>query len=180
MADNLFCGWGVRTLSAKERAYNPLSYHLDSVWPHDNSLIAAGLRRYGFDEAALRVYNGLSQAAIHFKAYQLPELFCGFDQRDYHIPVPYPVADHPQAWASGSMPYFVSTLLGLMPEAFDRRLRIVRPILPESVHTLEMHRLRVVELRSICGSSVPAMEPYRSMFSKRMAIWLWWWKASAR
>ena len=143
MADNLFCGWGVRTLSAKERAYNPLSYHLDSVWPHDNSLIAAGLRRYGFDEAALRVYNGLSQAAIHFKAYQLPELFCGFDQRDYHIPVPYPVADHPQAWASGSMPYFVSTLLGLMPEAFDRRLRIVRPILPESVHTLELHRLRI-------------------------------------
>jgi glycogen debranching enzyme len=53
------------------------------------------------------------------------------------------VADHPQAWASGSMPYFVSTLLGLMPEAFDRRLRIVRPILPESVHTLELHRLRV-------------------------------------
>jgi len=143
MADDLFCGWGVRTLSAKERAYNPLSYHLGSVWPHDNSLIAAGLRRYGFDEAALRVYNGLSQAAIHFKAYQLPELFCGFDQRDYHIPVPYPVADHPQAWASGSMPYFVSTLLGLMPEAFDRRLRIVRPILPESVHTLELHRLRV-------------------------------------
>jgi glycogen debranching enzyme len=143
MADDLFCGWGVRTLSAKERAYNPLSYHLGSVWPHDNSLIAAGLRRYGFDNEALRIFNGLSQAAIHFKAYQLPELFCGFDQRDYHVPIPYPVADHPQAWASGSMPYFVSTLLGLVPEAFNRRLRIVRPILPESAHTLELHRLRV-------------------------------------
>lgn len=143
MADDLFCGWGVRTLSAKERAYNPMSYHLGSVWPHDNSLIAAGLRRYGFDDAALHIFSGLAKAAIHFKAYQLPELFCGFDQGDYHIPIPYPVADHPQAWASGSMPYFVSTLLGLQPEAFDRKLRIVRPILPESVHTLELHRLQV-------------------------------------
>jgi glycogen debranching enzyme len=70
-------------------------------------------------------------------------LFCGFDQADYQIPIPYPVADHPQAWASGSMPYFVSTLLGLLPEAFDRRLRIVRPILPESVHVLDLHRLKV-------------------------------------
>ena len=143
LAEDLFCGWGVRTLSAKERAYNPLSYHLGSVWPHDNSLIAAGLRRYGFDDEALQIFNGLSQAAIHFKAYQLPELFCGFDQREYHVPIPYPVADHPQAWASGSMPYLVSTLLGLRPEAFDRRLRIVRPMLPDSVNTLELHRLRI-------------------------------------
>ena len=143
LAEDLFCGWGVRTLSAKERAYNPLSYHLGSVWPHDNSLIAAGLRRYGFDDEALQIFNGLSQAAIHFKAYQLPELFCGFDQREYRVPIPYPVADHPQAWASGSMPYLVSTLLGLRPEAFDRRLRIVRPMLPDSVNTLELHRLRI-------------------------------------
>jgi glycogen debranching enzyme len=89
------------------------------------------------------VFDGLLQTAIHFKAYQLPELFCGFHQEEHPIPVPYPVADHPQAWASGAMPYLVTTLLGLSPEAFARRLRIVRPMLPDSVHVLEVHRLRV-------------------------------------
>jgi glycogen debranching enzyme len=143
MADDMFSGWGIRTLSEKEKAYNPGSYHLGSVWPHDNALIGAGLRRYGFDEAFLKVFRGLVEAAIHFKADQLPELFCGFSRARDPIPVRYPVADHPQAWASGSMPYFVATMLGLMPEAFDRRLRIVRPLLPDFIHHLEVRRLRV-------------------------------------
>ena len=143
MAKEMFSGWGIRTLSDQERAFNPISYHLGSIWPHDNALIAAGCRRYGYDEAARRVFDGLLQTAIHFKAYQLPELFCGFHQEEHPIPVPYPVADHPQAWASGAMPYLVTTLLGLLPEAFARRLRIVRPMLPDSVHVLEVHRLRV-------------------------------------
>jgi glycogen debranching enzyme len=143
MAKEMFTGWGIRTLSDQEHAFNPISYHLGSVWPHDNALIAAGCRRYGYDEAAHRVFNGLLQAAIHFKAYQLPELFCGFHEEDDPIPVPYPVAVHPQAWASGAMPYLLTTLLGLSPEAFSHRLRIVRPMLPESVHVLEVHRLRV-------------------------------------
>lgn len=143
MADDMFSGWGIRTLSEKEKAYNPGSYHLGSVWPHDNALIGAGLRRYGFDEAFLRVFKGLVEAAIHFKADQLPELFCGFSRARDPIPVRYPVADHPQAWASGSMPYLIETLLGLTPEAFDGRLRIVRPLLPDFIHHLEVRHLRV-------------------------------------
>ena len=143
MADDMFSGWGIRTLSEKEKAYNPGSYHLGSVWPHDNALIGAGLRRYGFDEAFLRVFKGLVEAAIHFKADQLPELFCGFSRARDPIPIRYPVADHPQAWASGSMPYFIETLLGLTPEAFDGRLRIVRPLLPDFIHHLEVRHLHV-------------------------------------
>ena len=143
MAEDMFCGWGIRTLSSKERAYNPASYHLGSVWPHDNALIAAGMRQYGFDEAARRVFDGLVKTAMHLKAYQLPELFCGFHQEDYHIPVRYPVADHPQAWASGAMPYLLTTLLGLVPEGFAHRLRIVRPMLPDSINTIDVRRLRV-------------------------------------
>jgi glycogen debranching enzyme len=145
MADDMFSGWGVRTLSSKERAYNPIAYHLGTVWPHDNSLVAAGCRRYGHDEEALRIFHGLFDAAFHFRAHQLPELFCGFSRKEYEIPVSYPVACHPQAWASGSIPFLLTTLLGLSPVAFDKRLRIVRPLLPEFLDRLELRRLRVGE-----------------------------------
>ena len=143
MANDMFSGWGIRTLSENEAAYNPLGYHLGTVWPHDNSLIVAGFRRYGYDQAALEVFAALLHAAIHFKDYQLPELFSGFDRRDYDRPISYPVACHPQAWAAGAMPYMVESFLGLMPEAFEHRLRIVRPFLPLTVQHLEVHRLRV-------------------------------------
>jgi glycogen debranching enzyme len=143
MREDMFSGWGIRTLSEKEQAYNPLGYHLGSVWPHDTSLIAAGFRRYGFHKEALRLFEALFKAATRFKAYQLPELFAGFSQREYDDPVPYPAANHPQAWAAGAIPYMIETLLGLAPEAFDRRLRIVQPILPDFIDVLEIHRLRV-------------------------------------
>jgi len=143
MRDDMFSGWGIRTLSQKEAAYNPLGYHLGSLWPHDTSLIAAGFRRYRCDEEASRLFEGLLRAATHFKGYQLPELFAGFSHEEYDVPVPYPAANHPQAWASGSIPYMLETMLGLMPEAFDRRLRIVHPILPDFIDEVELHRLRV-------------------------------------
>ncbi|MER3422723.1 MAG: amylo-alpha-1,6-glucosidase, partial [Nitrospiraceae bacterium] len=120
-------------------------YHLGSVWPHDTALIAAGLRRYRFDEEASRLFEGLLKAATHFKGYQLPELFAGFSQDEYDVPVPYPAANHPQAWASGSIPYMLETMLGLTPQGFDRRLRIVRPMLPEFVDEVELHRLRIAD-----------------------------------
>jgi glycogen debranching enzyme len=151
MEDDMFSGWGVRTLSANERAYNPIGYHLGTVWPHDNSLIAAGCRRYGRDAAALRIFHGLFDAAFHFREHQLPEVFCGFSRQDYEIPVSYPVACHPQAWASGSMPFLLESLLGLVPEGFERRLRIIRPLLPDFLDRLELRRLQiggaVVDLR---------------------------------
>ncbi|HLQ27060.1 MAG TPA: glycogen debranching N-terminal domain-containing protein [Acidiferrobacterales bacterium] len=143
MGDDMFSGWGVRTLSTRARRYNPIGYHLGTVWPHDNALIAAGLRRYGFDDAAARIFDGIIRAAMCFPGYRLPELFAGFSRQDYGVPVRYPVANHPQAWAAGAAPYLLETMLGLVPEAFEQRLRIVRPILPEFVHYLELIGLRV-------------------------------------
>jgi glycogen debranching enzyme len=147
MAEDMFTGWGVRTLSDTEMRYNPFGYHLGTVWPHDNSILAAGFRRYGFDDAALRVLTGLLEAAMHFAHYRLPELFAGFGRAEYEVPVRYPVACRPQAWAAGTVPYLLASSLGLVPEAFDRRLRIVRPVLPPFVSQLEVRRLRVGRAR---------------------------------
>lgn len=106
MEEDMFNGWGIRTLSSKERRYNPVGYHLGTVWPHDNALIAGGFRQYGFNEAARRVCSGILDAARHFEHERLPELFAGFTRAEYGVPVRYPVACHPQAWAAASVPYF--------------------------------------------------------------------------
>jgi glycogen debranching enzyme len=143
LADDMFNGWGVRTLSSREHRYNPIGYHLGTVWPHDNAIIAAGLRRYGFDQAFERLFAGIIDAASYFQNARLPELFAGFTRDEYSVPVHYPVACHPQAWAAGAVPYMVISGLGLVPEAFDRRLRIVRPLLAKWTTWLEIRRLRV-------------------------------------
>jgi len=143
MRPDLFNGWGIRTLSCKERRYNPMGYHLGTVWPHDNSLIAAGFRRYGYDEPAARIFVGLLEAAMEFEDYRLPELFPGFGREEYGQPVRYPVACHPQAWAAGSIPYLVETFLGLVPDAYNNRLKIIRPYLPDFISEAELRHLRV-------------------------------------
>jgi glycogen debranching enzyme len=143
IAPDMFNGWGVRTLSALERRYNPIGYHLGTVWPHDSALIAAGCRRYGFHEAAGRIFVGILEAAMEFKHYRLPEVFAGFAREEYGEPVRYPVACHPQAWASGAVPYLLETSLGLQPDAFEKRLRIVQPDLPDFIQHVEIHRLRI-------------------------------------
>jgi glycogen debranching enzyme len=145
MSDDMFSGWGVRTLSTRARAYNPIGYHLGTVWPHDNSILAAGFKRYGRDHEALRIFRGLFDAAFHFPSHQLPEAFCGFGRQDHEIPVAYPVACHPQAWASGALPFMLTTLLGLEPDGFGRRLRITRPLLPPGLDHLDVKRLRIGE-----------------------------------
>ncbi len=147
MGEELFTGWGIRTLSEREVRYNPIGYHLGSVWPHDNSLIAMGLRRYGFDEAARRIFTGVIEAAMQFKEYRLPEVFAGFSAQVYRVPVRYPVACHPQAWAAGAVPYLLESMLGLVPEAFDQRLRIVRPLLTDLIDRLQVKQLRVGKAR---------------------------------
>ncbi|MGH7230468.1 MAG: amylo-alpha-1,6-glucosidase [Nitrospiraceae bacterium] len=143
MSADMFSGWGIRTLSEKETVYNPLGYHLGSVWPHDTSLIAGGFRQYGFDQYAVRLFEGLVKAASHFKSYQMPELFSGFSEKEYDAPVPYPAANHPQAWAAGALPYMVQSILGLTPAAFEHQLIVRRPVLPDFVDELEVQRLRV-------------------------------------
>ncbi|MGH7258959.1 MAG: amylo-alpha-1,6-glucosidase, partial [Nitrospiraceae bacterium] len=140
---DLYNGWGIRTLSHHERRYNPIGYHLGTVWPHDNALIAAGCRRYGFGAAAKRIFLGLLEAAMGFDHYRLPEVFAGFPREEYGVPVHYPVACHPQAWAAGSIPYLLETMLGLQPHAFEQRLDIVNPDLPPLISWLEMRRLKV-------------------------------------
>ncbi len=142
-ASDAFSGWGVRTLGAKEARYNPIGYHLGTVWPHDNALIAAGFRLYGCDAAACRIFSGIVEAASCFPHERLPEVFAGFDREHYDIPVHYPVACHPQAWAAGAVPYLLETALGLSPDADADRLRIVRPVLPDFLTWVELRRLRV-------------------------------------
>lgn len=143
LAPDMFSGWGTRTLSAREVRYNPTGYHLGSIWPHDNSFIAAGFRRYGYGEAAARIFEGIVEAAMNFPDYRLPELFMGFPRETYGVPVAYPVACRPQAWAAGAVPHLLRSLLGLEPEAFEHRLRIVRPVLPPFLQFVEVRRLRV-------------------------------------
>ena len=143
MADAAYSGWGVRTLAEDERAFNPVGYHTGTIWPHDNALVAAGLRRYGFDEAFGRVFEDLLEAATRFAAYRLPELFAGFPRTDYEDPVPYPVACSPQAWAAGALPSMLIAGLGLVPDALERTLHIRRPLLPHHVGRLAVQGLCV-------------------------------------
>ncbi len=143
MREDMFCGWGVRTLSANERAYNPLDYQTGSVWPHDNALIALGLRRWGFGEPMERIFTGIFQAATHFPEFRLPEVFDGFSDQQYPRPVNYPVACSPQAWAAGALPLLLQTALGLEPDALNGALRIHRPRLPKWLTGVTCRGLRV-------------------------------------
>jgi glycogen debranching enzyme len=133
----------VRTLGSRATTYNPLGYHLGTVWPHDNSLIVAGLRRYGFDGAADQVLSALFGAALHFPYFRLPELFSGIARTEYGVPVGYPVACSPQAWAAAALPYMLSQTLGLRPRDGGAALDVVRPSLPVGVNRLQLRGLRV-------------------------------------
>ncbi len=121
MAPDMFSGWGIRTLSSEMARYNPVSYHNGSVWPHDNSIIVAGMARYGFDKEARQVIMSLLDACEAFPHHRPPELFAGYPRRALSCPVPYPWANAPQAWASGAIIYMLETLLGVTPEG-DRLL----------------------------------------------------------
>jgi glycogen debranching enzyme len=144
---DIFCGWGIRTVASGQPRYNPMSYHNGSVWPHDNSLIAAGLRRYGHVESVLRVLSALVEAALEFEDRRLPELFCGFGRRRDAAPVPYPVACRPQAWAAGSVFLLLEAALGLESDALHRRVVFRQPQLPAWLPSLEIRNLRVGEAR---------------------------------
>jgi glycogen debranching enzyme len=139
----MFSGWGIRTFGADQRGYNPIGYHTGTVWPHDTSLIAAGFKRYGFDDASNRLVGQMMEAAQGFPDYRLPELFCGFDKTDAHTPVPYPVACSPQAWAAGSSFLFLETMLGLRAHADRKELELLHPHLPDWLGKVTLTDLRV-------------------------------------
>jgi glycogen debranching enzyme len=123
----LYSGWGVRTLGANEAGYNPLGYHTGTVWPHDNSLIAAGLARYGQRQAAERIATSILSAAPYFE-HRLPEVFAGYPTSLTSVPVAFPTASRPQAWAAGAPLMLLSTLLDLQPGATEAHATIAQPV----------------------------------------------------
>jgi glycogen debranching enzyme len=145
MAPDMWSGWGIRTLSATEHAYNPIDYQVGSIWPHDNALIGIGLKRYGFPEDSARIFTALCEAAVHFSDSRLPEVFAGYDRTEFAAPVQYPLACNPQAWAAGALPALLWGMLGLEPDAYTGTLRVVQPYLPAWVPWVEIHGLRMAD-----------------------------------
>ncbi|NKX54124.1 amylo-alpha-1,6-glucosidase [Arthrobacter mobilis] len=135
MSPEMFTGWGIRTLASDMGAYNPVSYHNGSVWPHDSTLVAAGLMRYGFVEKSLRLVTGLFEAAGHFDG-RLPELFCGFDKSEYSPPVPYPTSCSPQAWAAASPLHLLRIMLRMDP-CFPTGELWLSPVIPPGFGSFE-------------------------------------------
>ena len=147
MKPDMFSGWGWRTMSQEEKIFNPLSYHRGSVWPHDNSLIAHGMALNEFRQPAQQGLTALFQAAMNFRDYRLPELFCGVQRREFDEPVHYPVSCSPQAWASGAMFLILTSVLGIRPSAQRKELNILNPMLPEWLNSLRIRNLRVGKSR---------------------------------
>jgi glycogen debranching enzyme len=130
----LFSGWGVRTLAEGEGRYNPIGYHVGTVWPFDNSFVAWGLRRYGFKEEAAQIASGIFDAAEFFDG-RLPEAFGGYERSATKYPVQYPTACSPQAWSTGAPLLFLRTMLGLEPEGEHL---VIDPALPTTIGRLEL------------------------------------------
>ncbi len=143
MAADMFSGWGIRTLSGSSPAYNPMSYHNGSVWPHDNAIAAAGLKRYGFDAATDRIAAGLFNVASGARDFRLPELFCGFQRDGSRAIVAYPVACIPQAWAATAPFMLLQAMLGISAHAPHNRLTVDRPRLPDWLGAVEIRGIRI-------------------------------------
>jgi glycogen debranching enzyme len=134
LGPRLFSGWGVRTLAEGEGRYNPIGYHVGTVWPFDNSFVAWGLRRYGFKEDAAVIAAGILDAARFFDG-RLPEAFGGYERAQTRYPVQYPTACSPQAWSTGAPLLFLRTMLGLEPQGEHL---VVDPALPSTIGHLEL------------------------------------------
>jgi glycogen debranching enzyme len=134
LGSRLFSGWGVRTLAEGEGRYNPIGYHVGTVWPFDNSFIAWGLRRYGFKREAAQIAEGILAAAEFFDG-RLPEAFGGYPRAMTKYPVQYPTACSPQAWSTGAPLLLLRTMLGLEPMGDHL---VVDPVLPESIGRMEL------------------------------------------
>jgi len=145
MSAEMFSGWGIRTLANSMGAYNPMSYHNGSIWPHDNAMCAAGLMRYGYVEHAQRITDAIVDAAAAF-GYRLPELFCGFGRDEFASPVPYPTSCSPQAWAAGAPLLLLHSLLRFTPEIRSGQLWCA-PEVPDRYLPLRVSGVRVGKSR---------------------------------
>jgi glycogen debranching enzyme len=142
LAPDMWSGWGIRTLSSENPAYNPFSYQNGSVWPHDNGIIALGFKRYGLSEEVAAIARDISEAASYFVFYRLPELYAGIKREPGSFPVQYLGANVPQAWAAGSVFHLLQAILGLDADAHKKTLYI-DPVLPLWLPDITMHHLRV-------------------------------------
>src|SRR6267378_2790783 len=142
MQRDLFTGWGLRTLSEDHPSYDPHSYQRGSVWPHDSVMAAAGLRRYGLVEESWKILDGLLTAVMCFEDIQMPELFAGLRRSEFAVPVPYRMANVPQAWSAGAILQMVRILLGVEPDVPEGKL-YVDPVLPPWCPVLTLHKLQV-------------------------------------
>jgi glycogen debranching enzyme len=143
MSEEMFSGYGIRTVATDELRYNPMSYHNGSIWPHDTGIAAAGLAATGFSREADRLLEAMLDVASTSELQRMPELFCGFPRREGQPPTQYPVACSPQAWAAGSIFMLLEAMLGVRIDALGRRITFSRPSLPSFIEELSVDGLRV-------------------------------------
>jgi glycogen debranching enzyme len=143
-APDMFSGWGIRTLSTEHPSYNPISYHLGSVWAVENGTIAFGLRRYGLDARTLDLFEAMVDLAMLYDGYRVPECVGGYARAEFPHPGAYPRANAPQAWNQSALPLLLQTLLGLQPVA-PLHLLAVDPLLPPWLHEVVIEGLRLGE-----------------------------------
>jgi glycogen debranching enzyme len=162
MGPELFSGWGVRTMGAKERGYSPIEYHNGTVWPHDNSFIAAGLARYGYRKEAAKIIAAIFEASVFFN-YRLPEVFAGYDRNITGFPVRYPTASSPQAWAAGSPLLGIRVLLGMEPRG---NVLESDPVLPSWIGTLAVEDIPGRWGKANVVAEQKGAPSYRQLFSQ--------------
>ena len=143
--EQMFSGWGVRTVAESELRFNPMAYHNGSVWPHDNAVLAAGAARYDDKAFALRVLNAQFDAARHFDLLRLPELLCGFRRRGRESPLQFPVACSPQSCSAAAPFLLLQSVLGISIDALDRQIVLAHPVVPEGFEEIRVKNLEVGE-----------------------------------
>lgn len=148
LADEMYTGWGIRTLARDEKRYNPMSYHNGSVWPHDVAIIAAGFSRYGFQQETMKLTGALFDASIFIELQRLPELFCGFPRRKGEGPTAYPVACSPQAWAVGAVFMLLEACLHMEINALEKKIVFKRPIVPEFLNHITIENIKLGNKRA--------------------------------
>jgi glycogen debranching enzyme len=141
--DSMFSGWGIRTISTKEKRYNPMSYHNGSIWPHDNAMIAYGFSRYNLMEEINHVLAGMFDTTQHMENQRLPELFCGFERQKGKSPTSYPVACSPQAWSVAVIFMMIQACLGLKINAAKKTITLHHPVLPPFLNDITITNLKL-------------------------------------
>jgi glycogen debranching enzyme len=172
--ENFFSGWGIRTIAASERRYNPMSYHNGSVWPHDNALIGFGCAQTPQKELACQILTGLFDASVFLDLHRLPELFCGFSRQPGRGPTLYPTACSPQAWSAGAVFLLLQACLGLTIRASEATIYFFYPRLPEWLEKISIQGLRVggssVDLEIIKNKGSVAVSPVRQTGDLKISV----------